>query len=76
MQKSYIENFLTETFDNRVNYLEVFGMNTQYDPTTALISDVLGENKELLAEAILESLQDTSMKLQPQNHTTSLFRRF
>jgi hypothetical protein len=57
MQKNYINNFLDSMFEDKLKYIEIHGTESLFDPQVMLVSDAMSENKELLAQVLLESLQ-------------------
>ncbi len=58
MEKIYINSFINSMFDDKKSFADIHGTQKLFDSKFMLVSDVMSENKELLADAILESLQE------------------
>lgn len=59
MERTYIDNFIDLMFEDKLKYIEVHGTHSLFDPKHMLVSDAMSENKELLAQALLETLQES-----------------
>ena len=58
MKTTYIDNFLDSIYTDKKRFAEVYGIEKLFDPKFMLIADVISENRELLSDVILESLQE------------------
>jgi len=58
MKQQQLNSFLTDMFNNRVEFASVNGVSKMMDANYMLIADVVSENIELLSEVITEHFEE------------------